>query len=288
MSAAQEISPFFIIGNPRSGTSLLRLMLNNHPLISVPPECGFVVWLHEKYKEESFLDKNVVENFITDVMKSRKFETWGVDRETIESFVLSRSFQQYKEIASAIYFAFALKIGKSPALIGDKNNYYIKHIETLKEIFNSPKFIFIVRDGRDVACSYRELSLKNISSIYAPNIPSSLELMANEWAVNNSLILKELNEQSLFVSYEDLVSDTSQTLGRICSFLNVVFSESMLEYYEHNDEPLEFLQWKSKTLEKPDAGNVGKYKNILTHDEVMLFESLAGETLSAFGYNIRN
>ncbi len=181
-----------------------------------------------------------------------------------------------------------MKSDKTPVLIGDKNNYYIKHIETIKEIFNAPKFIFIVRDGRDVACSYRELALKNISSIYAPNLPYSLESIANEWAVNNKFLLDELNEQTVLVTYEDLVRHPNRTLGRICNFLGVEYSKSMLEYYENNDEPPEFLQWKSKTLEKPDGDNVGKYKNILTPDEILLFGSIAGEPLNAFGYNIQH
>lgn len=42
--------PVFIIGSPRSGTTLLRLMMNSHPRIVVPPECGFAVWWYEKYQ----------------------------------------------------------------------------------------------------------------------------------------------------------------------------------------------------------------------------------------------
>ncbi len=97
MSSAQEIPPFFIIGNPRSGTTLLRLMLNNHPLISVPPECGFAVWLYEKYKAENFLDKSIVRNFIADVVKSRKFETWGIDKEAIEASYYLENFSNTKK-----------------------------------------------------------------------------------------------------------------------------------------------------------------------------------------------
>jgi hypothetical protein len=41
----------FIIGNPRSGTSLLRIMLNSHSSMVVPPECGFIQWWYQKYKD---------------------------------------------------------------------------------------------------------------------------------------------------------------------------------------------------------------------------------------------
>ena len=72
-----------MIGNPRSGTSLLRLMLNNHPFISVPPECGFVVWLYEKYKNEKFVNKKLINNFIIDLLGCKKFETWGLSKSEI-------------------------------------------------------------------------------------------------------------------------------------------------------------------------------------------------------------
>ncbi|MEG6512199.1 sulfotransferase [Desulforamulus ruminis] len=280
------MSLFFIIGNPRSGTSLLRLMLNNHPLISVPPECGFAVWLYEKYKEKRFDDKEVVKEFIEDVIKARKFETWGLSKECVEKYILSREYVLYEEIALAIYLIYAQKKGKNPTLIGDKNNFYIKHLASIKEIFNNPKLIFIVRDGRDVATSYRELFYKKIASIYAPKLPYSIEEIANEWVNNNKYIIEESCEYSLLITYEELVMGPRETLEKVCNFLNVDYHEAMLRYYINNDEPTEYLQWKSKTLEKPDCNNIGKFKYLLTDDEVNLFESIAGQSLHSFGYEL--
>ena len=54
--------PFFILGNPRSGTTLLRLMLNNHPSVAVPMECGFAVWLHDSYKGIRTFDLALVQD----------------------------------------------------------------------------------------------------------------------------------------------------------------------------------------------------------------------------------
>jgi len=60
----------------------------------------------------------------------------------------------------------------------------------------------------------------------------------------------------------------------------------MLEYYKHNDEPKEFLQWKTKTLEKLDPNNIGKFNLVLSQEDITRFESIAGDTLKAFGYII--
>ncbi len=81
--------PFFILSNPRSGSSLLRVLCDSHQKITVPPECGFTEWWYSKY-----LDWKVEDNFsyrfldfCSDLKSSRKFETWGFDFELFENIV---------------------------------------------------------------------------------------------------------------------------------------------------------------------------------------------------------
>ena len=74
--------PLFILGNPRSGTTLLRRIINAHSLYCVPPECGFVQWLYDKYghwKQELVSNREFVDSFLTDLEKCRKIETWNLD-----------------------------------------------------------------------------------------------------------------------------------------------------------------------------------------------------------------
>jgi hypothetical protein len=280
--------PFFILGNPRSGTSLVRLMLNNHPGISVPVECGFAVWFYESYKGKAPFDRNVVKQFVHDVLKSRKFETWGITQTELEEALLKQRFEHYREMAAAVYHVYAANKGKPDAIVGDKNNFYVQHIETIKSIFPSPKFILVVRDGRDVACSYKELSKRQMSSVYAPAIPATVDLVALEWVKTNTALLNELSANALLIHYEDLVRSPYPILRDICSFLGVTFDTSMLEYYRHNDEPKEFLQWKAKTLEQLDPDNIGKYKLVLSQEEIARFELISGDTLGALGYHLKD
>ncbi|MGB0789818.1 MAG: sulfotransferase, partial [Marinirhabdus sp.] len=71
-------SRVFILGNPRSGTSLLRLMLNQHSSIVAPPESGFSLWWLHKYGNWCKADNapQKINGFIDDVLSSRKIETW--------------------------------------------------------------------------------------------------------------------------------------------------------------------------------------------------------------------
>ena len=65
--------PIFVLGGPRSGTTMLRLMISAHHSICIPPECGFALWLHEKYKDWN--KSQGYTQFLEDLLASKKFET---------------------------------------------------------------------------------------------------------------------------------------------------------------------------------------------------------------------
>ncbi|MCL1928736.1 MAG: sulfotransferase [Treponema sp.] len=283
---------FFIIGNPRSGTSLLRLMLNAHPHITVPPECGFTIWLKDKYMQSDFTDYNIVNEFVNELNTCRKFETWTFDLKSFREYIINAECSNYQEIISSVYEHYAAIKNKSIYIWGDKNNFYLKHINDIHSIFPHCRFIHIVRDGRDVACSYLKLPSLDSKSIYAPKLPSTITEIALEWESNISLISKQLDEieamQVIEIRYEDLVKQPVETLQKAASFIGVDYDCNMLNYYLNlNDhEPAEFITWKQKTLEPPSASEVGKFNIILTQEDVNAFNSIASYSLKKYGYNL--
>src|SRR3972149_1986006 len=101
--------PVFVIGNPRSGTTLLRLMLNNHRNIVVPPECGFAVWWYAKYKDwskDSCQGHHCLDRFLKDLMTSKKIETWNLDFGALGKYIQSVKPFNYAELVSCIYIFF--------------------------------------------------------------------------------------------------------------------------------------------------------------------------------------
>lgn len=274
------MSLFFILGNPRSGTSLFRLMLNSHPEIVVPPECGFALWLKDKYKK---IDSQSYQSFAHDVVNCKKFETWGV----IEADIISEAEKlkplKYEELVKCVYSAYAKLRSKSAILSGDKNNYYISHIDSIKSTFPSAKVIFIIRDGRDVACSYLEIKNKSINSKYKPILPTDIESIAYEWK-DNAKILIENQDDYFYIRYEDLIGAPERTLLKVCSYLGIEYSSDMLLYNKFNDEPEDFMQWKSKTKEKIDPNNKNKFKTILSKKEIDAFNFICSNELSFFNY----
>ncbi len=284
---------FFILGNPRSGTTLFRLMLNSHPQIIVPPECGFIQWWHAQYAgwNKNNLNTEDVSRFIHDLKHSKKIETWKLNYSLLQDNIFKHRPANYAQLCSVVYLTYAQLHHKNIKLWGDKNNYYIQHINEIYEIFPRAKYILIVRDGRDVACSYKNLTKIKTTSIYKPRLPVEIKKIATEWTNNNAQILQffeNYNQQFLRVRYEDIVLNPEIELKKVCAFLNISYHHDMLMYYKNNleneEEPQEFLAWKQKTIQKPDPGNIGKYKQELTFDEIQEFENIAFPLLSKFNY----
>lgn len=282
---------FFILGNPRSGTSLLRAMLNNHNKISIAPECGFIQWWNEKYGDwnaEDSTDEDRISAYLKDLSSSRKIETWDLNFEYLHDLIYEIQPENYRELSQTVQLQYALKYDKSPEIFGDKNNYYIKHLAGIKSIFSQAKFLGIIRDGRDVACSYLKLNNLETDSPYKPDLPSSIKEIASEWVKNNELIInfsEELDiDQFCWIKYEDLILKPQESLLKISNFLDVAYDEDMLLYHEKNSEPTETLDWKKKTRQKPDKSNIGKYNSELEPSEIEIFNRLSEDMLKKFSY----
>ncbi|MGJ8592082.1 MAG: sulfotransferase family protein [Aquaticitalea sp.] len=290
-----QTQPFFILGNPRSGTTLLRLMLDAHPDITVPPECGFIVWFFDTYKNVDFSENPIekIDSFVESLKTAKKIESWSLDFEHLKKYLQSQNFSNYSEIVNGVYEFYAISHQKQIQFWGDKNNYYLNHIPTLRMIFPNAKFIHIIRDGRDVACSYKELNSKNIDSEYAPKLANDISEISKEWQSNNHKIVNDLEslikpENSCAIRYEDLVVDSKNELKRICKFLEIDFNLTMLEYHKISKtyEPKEYLQWKSNTKKSPQSDSINRYLKDLTKLEINAFNSHAHQMLTKFDYEL--
>ncbi|MEE9342839.1 MAG: sulfotransferase [Gammaproteobacteria bacterium] len=284
-------SQFFIIGNPRSGTTIFRLMLHAHPEICVPPECGFALWLYNEHRNWCRRDGSL-DAVIQDILASRKMDTWEIDAVQLIAFVKQHKPDNYQEICNLVYRFYGQSIGKKIKIWGDKNNFYIDYIPTMKALFPACKLILITRDGRDVACSYRELNRKKITSDYAPVLPDTIDDIAREWSDNNNKALSffnNINQDDVFiVRYEDLILNTRATLAGVTNFLGLDFSTNMLDYHKDESEPIEFLQWKHKVRERLDSSHIGRYKQFLSQADVRNFENIAGSMLQKLHYPLND
>jgi len=286
--------PVFIIGNPRSGTTLLRLAVTSHSHICIPPEAGFLCWFAHKYGSWGFNEWNGknIDIFLKDISDSKKFETWG-----LPITILADAFQvtipeSYSSACSIIYNEYR-KINKPAAPIwGDKNNFYINHVNLIYDLYPNGRFIHLIRDPRDVACSYIDLGRLKSDSIYKPQLPDNPVEIANQWLKNNisaSAALNRIhNRQRISIRYEDLTLEPISTLTTLCSFLELDFEDAMLDLHLHNKnnclEPFATMDWKKRTLDPITSSQIGRYKSDLNNNQITDIERIVKDYMVNFGY----
>jgi hypothetical protein len=290
MGNSAAAAPIFIIGNPRSGTTLLRLMLTCHPRVAIPPEAGFLVDLmrvHAGYRNAP----GELEHFLSDLIGSPKFEHWKLSRQVLDTYLRgSVRPENYAALAAGVYTCYASVHQAGKPRWGDKNNFYLAHIATIAGLYPDAVFLHIVRDGRDVACSYRALA--DVKGKYAPTLPSEVFDAVYDWNRNLRRIRRAFTAigwgRVLELRYEDLVNAPEDVLRRVCGFLGEEFSPAMLDYDRANRErelePREFDAWKQRNREGIDGSAIGRWMKELSPDEADLAHLAGGDMLRQYAY----
>ena len=277
---------FFIIGNPRSGTSLLRSLLNVHPQVCVAPECGFLLWLRPAWADRTW-DADAWSRFALEVLACRKFETWGISIAALERELLAVKPASFPEAARVVYAIYARARRKSNAIWGDKNNYYIGQVPEIRSVYPNARFIHIVRDVRDVACSYMELAHKAHGITYRPELPQDAEAIAREWTMNNQAALDALDGAAqAFIRYEDLVAAPAAAANALFRHLDLepLLHLDASSHVSSLDEPQEFLHWKAKLTSPVDKVSVGRFRQELSAQDLGRIEAVAADLMDRFGY----
>jgi hypothetical protein len=283
--------PIFILGNPRSGTTLLRLLLAAHPRLAVPPECGFVLWLLPEFGAWSLADTSDparVEAFLQALQKCRKYDSWDLPIETVAATLRARQPACYVALVEAVYWAFIARHKPLARRWGDKNNFHTRHVLQLNQLFPNCQFVQIVRDVRDVACSYRDMGRLQSNNAYRPRLPAEVEAIAADWMQNISAVESAFaalpSERKFTLRYEDLVRDSHVVLREVCRFLDESFDPAMCDFYRLNLEPSHTLEWKQKTREPVGADRVERFRAELPDAEIASLTESCRDWLAHYHY----
>ena len=214
--------PLFIIGMPRSGTKLLRGLLNQHPHVWIPPsETEFFPWLVSNC--ERFGNLSERDNFhrlYTEMEKIHYFQRMSeLGRKVAEDewYESCEKFTPAGIFEAMVRSAVSLPSG-SCGIWGDKSPSYICHVALLKEHYPSARFIHIVRDVRDYCLSIHKAWGKNMLRA------------AQRWADYVDIADRSGSEfpgDVLIVRYEDLIENAERELRLICEFLGVEYNPSL-------------------------------------------------------------
>jgi Sulfotransferase family len=264
-----EPAPFFIVASARSGTTMLRIILNRHSRVAVPPESRFITELWEGSTQV------VPGDFLQRLSRHPRFASWDLPIDAVRDELGTTTPVSYQDAISAAYRAYARSKGKDRW--GDKTPRYVEHIPFLADLFQSSRFVHIVRDGRDVALSYADVTFG----------PKTVAKSAHLWERRVSAGLRDGRalgpDRYLELRYEDLVEDPEAQLKQLCDFIEITFEPAMLDGGGQDDVLDRAAIYNKHVTERPKSG-VREWRRTMPDRHVEMFEAVAGGVLSELGY----
>lgn len=279
----------FVVGCPRSGTTLLQRMLDHHPRLAVSNDTHFIARCLEKcasqHMEEVIRDGNLPlsRELVEAVRTYHRFPRFGLPNDIVMQS--ARESSTYREFVSELYARFCRMHGKS--MSGEKTPDYSRHIRLLHALFPEARFVHLIRDGRDVALSALDWA-------HDKKGPGRMELWKKEpvgvcalwwaWLVAAGCEQGRRIPSSRYVEvkYESLVSAPRHTLAQISRFLGLRFDAAMLRCFEGANRGRSGKSAKSAWL--PPTAGLRDWRTQMPARDLELFEALAGDQLSRVGY----
>jgi hypothetical protein len=280
-----------IVGAPRSGTTLLRFMLDAHSELAIPPETGFLAPIAE---EADGMSCNDLHRLVTTYPLN--FPGWGdfgIDAETYASRLQQIDLFSVAEGIREFYRLYAAKHGK--IRYGDKTPIYCRHMRAIESLLPESHFIHIIRDGRDVAVSLRKVW-------FAPG--QDIATLASYWTglVRDTRAAAPSVRRYMEVRYEALIEDPESVLQAICAFIHLKFSPKMLHYWEHTPQRLKEhrgrhssdgslvvtherrLEQQRLTMHPPQQTRIYAWRMEMCAADQSEFRRVAGDALDELGY----
>ena len=271
----------FMIGTQRSGSNLFRLMLNQLAEIAAPHPPHILIRLMPLVAGYGDLEDPERFALLVDdacrLVETNPVEWEGVNLDRKQIAARCDRHDLYAVMA-AIYDTLRDTWGKSSWCCKSLGN--VKYVSELADRFPDAKFIYLYRDGRDVALSFTKAieGEKHYSNI------------AKVWDADQQLALRLRDrlgaDRVLSISYEDLTGDENGTMRKVCDFLGATFTDDTMNFHQ-TDEARKAAGasnlWENVT--KPVMkDNSRKFLTQTSKEDLEIFESVAGRSLDELGY----
>jgi len=265
-----------VIGTPRSGTTLLRRLLDAHPNIACPGET-YLFSACARFLESDRIAENVDLGVLTGLSYAGFQEAEVLDR--------------LREFAFAFHREHARRKGKSRWV--EKTAMDSFHLAAIEKLCGDyVHFICIIRHGLDVVLSIQEACGKNQCYLrelheYVKRYPRPLVAFAHVWADLTTAICafaERHPKDAVMLRYEDLVVEPNGEMARILEFVGEQWEPSILDAAMQKKEGVGVGDWKTYTKTRIDTSSVGRWKK-LSRSTISELGKIVNPTLKACGYD---
>lgn len=273
------VDPFFIVGTERSGSNLLRLMLQAHSQIAVPHPPHFMKNLaHLEPAYGDLGDDANLRLLIDDCLRYLRLHPYRWELAIDTDIVLPHlPFRSLLGVQAAIYQVYCESCGKTRW--GCKSTFSVRHLHEIGEAFPTARFVHLVRDPRDVVASSINSNFNHFHPYYIAALWESEQLLA----VNGR---RKLGNRLHVLEYEELIRDPERQLHTLCEFLCIPFEVDMLTpHLSQEAQRSGSLSRSWRNTSKPIMkDNARKFLKQLDADEIMITEAMCLVGMDMLGY----
>lgn len=260
-----DVPPVVIGGCARSGTTLLRVILDSHRRLCCGPE-----------------SKLFFQNKVRPARLSEQFDMYP--REVIR---LARNAGSRAEFIEGFFEEYARRSGKTRW--AEKTPRNIEHLDYIFRAFPNARFVHVIRDGRDVVCSLRTFPRHKVvdGELVRLDTWNPIGECIDRWVASIAASKPYREDPRYFeVRYEDLVLDTRSTVERLLEFLDEPWDERTLRYSEVKAGSRDVTKFPQnpEATQPVMSKSIGRWRRDLAPDEQALFKERAGELLDELGY----
>jgi hypothetical protein len=252
-------------------------MLGSHPNLAVPYESHLYDAIFPIVQHHcDFCRPSAQTRLVAEILRTEHIRRW-TPQVSLPATLAAIQRYDFHGIVEGIMRAWAASLGKSHW--GEKTPQHTLCWPTISAGFSRLQVIHLIRDGRDVALSYK-------AAFFGPKHVYPLACRWRDYLSAAEAAHASLGDEAfLQVRYEDLVANPEPELRRICEFLGEEFVPAMLEFHQDSQRFLHADQRNAQNLRRPVISqNVGKWRTGMTARETRIFEALAGDMLDKYGY----
>jgi len=266
--------PLIVLGVRRSGTTLLRVMLDRSSQLAVPDESYFLPQLAHRHG-----DRPVVDAFLDDLRRLPTLREWELSPDEVRERL--RPGMTLGEAVGAVYETYAAQQGKPRW--GDKTPMYMQYLPLLERLFPDARYVHLIRDGRDAALSFLQMPEGVVTKTWAH--PRDAAGFACQWrsevAAARSLGRRVGSSRYVELRYEQLVEDPGGELRRLCAFADLPFEAEMLAYAGNVDVSRKPHQ---QSLTRPPTPGLRDWRTAMSAADTAAFQEIASDLLADLGY----
>lgn len=274
----------FIVGCPRSGTTLLRRMLDAHPQLAITPETHWVPeWPRKQQRSEPAGE--ISWGSVQRLMETARFRKLKIPEPEVRELFEDRGSVSYADLVAHVYTLFGRRRGKR--LVGDKTPGYTRAISTLHDLLPWARFIHLIRDGRDVCLSANTWHQAERLKSKFPTWEGHPVATAALWWEMHVRLARDAGarlDASLYQEerYEELVAKPVEASKAICRFLDLGYSDRMVRFHEGRTKVDPALGSNKQWL--PPTPGLRDWRTQMPPQDVQAFEAVAGDLLQELGY----